>query len=703
MRPLCRVTLAVLFAIASALPVAAQQTPPPQAQPGAFDLLFDQGKRLFDAFQYDEAVPLFDRLISGITEAGAGTRPDLLVQAYEMRARARFALGDATGTEQDFAALLAIRPDFRLSADISPRVVAVFDGVRALTVGTVVLSSTPPGPVMIDDRTYEVLTEPVAIDVVAGAHVLAVKRQGFSPFEQSFTALAGTRIELTVSVERISASLSVVTRPADVEVVIDGTPRGRTPAGRTADGPSAPLVITDLPLGEHRIELRRECYVTLSLPLALTDDVATEPLELTRAVATARIQTTAGDAIVFVDGEQRGPVTQQSQLTLCEGARVIEVRGPSGRFVDRRAWKRGESATITAELKSAFPIVVTAAGSAAVTPAQLGQAVERATAAVPHALIYAPVASELEAALAAFSVPADWLNTRLGVEGGTSTPREVVRDLVSKISSRLGVQGIAAVATGTDPYEARVLLFAAGSGEPDSFTIHTADTGSQRRVAEQIGAALPPIIRPSLETSVVDVAGVSGAVVVRTGDASAAAGLGVGDVIVGAQGSPVASVADLRATVASVGPSAPLGLEVRNPAGETRAVSASIAMVVDTMPMRDPSTYYNLALLDLRQRAARAAPQAETAAVNLNLAVVLMRLGNWDEALAALGKVQLPEGAGVSAGTVAYLRGLCLEGAGRTTEAQAAFAAAANAGEARLSSEGPLIAPLARARLSAGR
>jgi predicted negative regulator of RcsB-dependent stress response len=126
-------------------------------------------------------------------------------------------------------------------------------------------------------------------------------------------------------------------------------------------------------------------------------------------------------------------------------------------------------------------------------------------------------------------------------------------------------------------------------------------------------------------------------------------------------------------------------------------------MVVDTMPMRDPSIFYNLALLDLRRRAARTAPPAETAAVNLNLAVVLMRLANWDEALTTLGRVQLPEGAGVSVGTVAYLRGLCLEGAGRTTEAQAAFAAAANAGEARLSSEGPLIAPLARARLQAGR
>lgn len=301
------------------------------------------------------------------------------------------------------------------------------------------------------------------------------------------------------------------------------------------------------------------------------------------------------------------------------------------------------------------------------------------------------------------NMPADWLNTRLGVPGGTNHPREVVRDFVSRLASRLGVQGIAAVASGADPYEVRVLLFAAGSGEPDTFTIHTADTGSQRRVAEQIGAPPPPIIRPSLQTSVVDVAGIAGAVVVRTGEASAAAGLVVGDVVVAAQGSPVSSVADLRAAVATVGPTAPVSLELRGAGGASRSLDASVTMVVDTIPMRDPSIFYNLALLDFRQRAARAAAPAEKAAVNLNLAVVLMRLGNWAEALAALGQVQLPEGAGVSAGTVAYLRGLCLDGAGRTTEAQAAFTTAANAPEARLSSEGPLVAPLARARLQPGR
>ena len=79
-----------------------------QDQASALDLLFDQGKRQFDAFQYDESIPLFDRLITTLTAGGQVQRPELLVQAYELRARARFALGNATGAEQDFSSRVLI-------------------------------------------------------------------------------------------------------------------------------------------------------------------------------------------------------------------------------------------------------------------------------------------------------------------------------------------------------------------------------------------------------------------------------------------------------------------------------------------------------------------------------------------------------------------------------------------------------------------
>jgi hypothetical protein len=173
----------------------------------------------------------------------------------------------------------------------------------------------------------------------------------------------------------------------------------------------------------------------------------------------------------------------------------------------------------------------------------------------------------------------------------------------------------------------------------------------------------------------------------------------MGDTIVSAGGTPIASVAELRARVAAVRPgTSDLPLEVRNAAGQSRKVAGQVAMVPDTLPLRDPSLSYNRALLELQELGGSGATGG-TAAARLNLAIVHMRLGNWEDAYAALESTKLPEGPGVSAGTVAYLMGLCLEALGRTADAQAAFKRAAAAPDARLSYEGPLVAPLAQQKL----
>jgi membrane-associated protease RseP (regulator of RpoE activity) len=114
-------------------------------------------------------------------------------------------------------------------------------------------------------------------------------------------------------------------------------------------------------------------------------------------------------------------------------------------------------------------------------------------------------------------------------------------------------------------------------------------------------------MRPSIETAVVDVAGTPGAVVVRAGGAGAKAGLAPGDTIVAAGGRPVASVADLRARIAAIA-TAPsdLALDVKNLSGVTRKVTVTVAMLADTIPMRDPSVLYNRALLDLSDAIASA-------------------------------------------------------------------------------------------------
>ena len=666
------------------------------SQQANVDLLFEQASRLFTALNYEEAVPALDRVITEIAAAG-GTRTDLLARAYSMRGQSKFGLGDTSGAEQDFAALLRVQPDFTFQAAVSPRLQKLFDSIKGKTVGQLALTISHPGEVLIDGRTYNIPAEAHIVDLPAGDHELAVKRSGFTPVTQKFSVRAGEPVMVELKLERVSANLEIRTLPGDVEVFIDGKSRGRTPRA-TGTEPSAPLLVPDVPLGARRLELRRDCYVSLQTTIEIRpEDMRPSPLSLDRAVANVRVESPEPGAVVLVDGAERGKGSLD--LEICEGPHAIEVRGAAGRFFDRRDWRAGAKATLTASLRRAFPIVI-------VRPAQgmpvdqTRAAVERAMAPAPRVLVYAPPDAELQNALKGVSMPPDFLAS-VAQAGAAQVSIEGTRELGRRLANALGVQGIAGVSPGNDAYTFVVSLLAAGSGLPDVITVNTADSTTATRSLESLGVAMPTIVRPSIDSTAVDLAGVKGATVVRVWGGSEKAGLAVGDVIVSASGTAVASVADLRSAVVAAKPGAALALEVTG--GNPRTVNVPVVAGVDTIPLRDPTVMYNLALIQLQEFARTAATPVERSAAQMNLAVVHLRLRNWDQALSALEGAALPGGAGVSSGTVLYLTGLAHEGAGRIADAQAAFKKAAAAVGARVSSDGPLVAPLAQQKLRAGR
>lgn len=692
--PVITLVITLASALAGGAPAGASATPAhgqaPAAQgqdQGTLDLLFDQGKRQFDAFQYDQAVPLFDRLIQAMTTGPEVQRPELLVQVYELRARARFALGDSTGAEQDFSALLALRPDFTLAAGVSPRVIAVLDNVRRLTIGQLIVEVAPAGDITIDGRRYTVTDAPLTVDLTGGDHVVNATRPNFTPFERTVTVTPGSTVAITITLERVSSTVTVITTPDDVEVFLNGASKGRT------SGAASSLVIDEVPLGTHRLRLARDCYVDIDMPLTVgAEDGQTVPVELTQAVARVTIQGAGTGATVVIDGQARGPLS--GDIAVCAGERILEVRSPRGRFVDRRVWTAGDAVTIPATLRAALPLI-SVAPPAGTSPEQVRQAVERALARSGSVLVFDPEASELGAALRQENVPAGWL-TPAPAGDAPAQGSAAVRDIGRRLSARLDAQGVAAVVAGPDPNTVTLLLLAAGSGVPDALTLHLTDPVSLDQVATQLGAPLPSLVRPSLDASLVDVTQVGGAAVVRAADGS---GLSVGDVVTSANDRPVTSVADLRTALDALpAPAATVSVDVRGADGATRQVDVPIVRTIDLLPLSDPGRPGNLALLSL-QDAAQTAAGLDGQAASIGLAVLHLRLGNWDDALAAAGRVQLPDGPGVSAGTAAYLRGLALEGLGRAAEARTAFTAAAAQPQARLWFEGPLVAPLARARL----
>jgi tetratricopeptide (TPR) repeat protein len=668
----------------------------PQAGQANVDLLLEQGKRFFDAFNFEEAVPVFDRIISELGASGQ-SRPDVLAQAYSMRAQSKFGLGDMNAAEQDFAALLKIQPDYTFPGAVPARLTKLFDSIKAKVVGQLALTISHPGEIQIDGRTHVIPAEAHILDLPVGDHELTVKRPGFTPVSQRFTVRPAEPVMVELKLERVSANLEIRTIPGDVEVLIDGKSRGRTPRS-TGNEPSAVLLVPDVPLGARRLELRRDCYVSLQTSIEIRpEDMRPAPLSLDRAVASVRVQSPEPAALVMVDGAERGKGSLD--LEICEGTHAIEVRGAGGRFIDRREWKAGAKATLTATLRRAFPIVVVRTPQG--MPAdQIRTAVERAMTPATGVLVYTPPDAELQAALKGTTMPPDFL-VSVGQTSAAQVSVEGTREVGRKLSSALGVQGIAGVSPGSDAYTFVVSLLAAGSGLPDVISINTADATTARRSLEVLGVSLPPIVRPSIDTTAVDLAGVKGATVVRVWGAGEKAGLAVGDLIVSAGGTAVASVADLRAAVLAAKPGSSLAVEVSG--ANARTVSVPVQNAVDTIPLRDPAVMYNLALLQLQEAARTAPTPVDRTAAQINLAIVHLRLRNWDQAITALDSAALPSGAGVSAGTVLYLTGLAYEGAGRTADAQAAFKKAAAVAGARLSTDGPLVAPLAQQKLRSAR
>ena len=448
----------------------------------------------------------------------------------------------------------------------------------------------------------------------------------------------------------------------------------------------------NLPPGHHRLRIVRDCFTTYDVPFNIPEppvDTDVGTIELQPAVATAVIEMAARDAVVYVDGERRGAATKPVG-GICAGPHVIEVRSPRGRFIDRREWRAGDNVTLRAELRKAFILIDTAGGTGTLDW-ELARQVEGAVSDARRVLVFAPLEGDLAAARGAASQsPADLVLT--------VAER---RALAETWAGRLDAQGVAWVASSDEGGGALGLyLLAAGSGTPDVVSLAFADLASRAAAIRVLSVAPPPIVRASIEASLVDVAGVTGAAIVRVvpGGTSEGVGLAVGEVIVAVDDVAVTSAAEVGRALERAGPGRALRLTVASAKG-ARTILVPTAEMLDAISCSDRSLLSNTLLLDMQDALASAGTPLAQAAARLSLAVAHIRLANWDLALRELDQVALPDGPGVSAGTVAYLTGLCLTEVSRLSDAQAAFRRAAADTGSRLFIGGPLVAPLAQQRL----
>jgi hypothetical protein len=435
----------------------------------------------------------------------------------------------------------------------------------------------------------------------------------------------------------------------------------------------------------------KECHVPVDLKADITSltDKVLAPVKLERAVASVWVDSQPPGASVMLDGEPKGKAAQQID-NICEGRHRLEMRSSWGRYLQDLTVSAGDKLNVEGTLKPAVAVLSVTGIPKGYRGEDPRVELARRLAATKNLTFFGPLEEDVRAALnAEKQLSAGWLafDRRGDPSGETATniTPDARRDIGSRLAQKFDAQGVAELAVDSvgDRSEILMTILASGSSVPDVLEVSADNSLS---VIARLDRT-PALARPSAGLTVADVLDVAGAVVV-TVQAAARAGLASGDVITKVDGQPVKDASEFTAVVSKHKKDDALTVEVQSKGGAPKPATLTITMAPCLVNMNDQSLLFNNLVVQLRTNLAKSGAAPDPIA-RLNLAVALMRLGNFAEARAELLKVNLDPGPGVARGTVQYLLALCYEALLQPAEAAKAWQAAAAEPESLLTEDGP--------------
>ena len=280
------------------------------------------------ALDLEAAVASVSRLLErpGLTD---GERADALA----LRAGAHVAAGELDAAEADYKAILPLRPDFAPDPALtSKKSMERLARLQAQMVATVHLDLDPADARLTVDERPVVLAG-TTLKVLAGERRLHAEHAGFDPLDVPVKTVAGAETLLQLRLVPNARGLLIRTDVPAVEVVLDGARVGETAPGTGG----ASLLVPDVPIGEHTVELRKLCFATETLPAMINVDLSDRSPKalalVTMRPAAARITPTGAryPGELHVDGA-KATSPPGEPFTVCPGSRAIEVVA-SGRVV----------------------------------------------------------------------------------------------------------------------------------------------------------------------------------------------------------------------------------------------------------------------------------------------------------------------------------------------------------------------------------
>ena len=212
---------------------------------------------------------------------------------------------------------------------------------NAPAAGQLRIVTDPPGATIFCDGTVQDITPLTLTGLTPGPHLIVAQKPGHEEVRQTVTLTAGQRAALELKLEPMTGLVLVDSAPTGADIEIDGGHRG-----------TAPLLLTDLAVGKHRIVATSQGYAPRDVDLTISDRTPRKVVvELASSSARLTVTSVPPGASVTVNGTLRGTTPAEvDRLPTGESELVVESEGY---FAQRQKFKlqAGDAQRIHVALK----------------------------------------------------------------------------------------------------------------------------------------------------------------------------------------------------------------------------------------------------------------------------------------------------------------------------------------------------------------
>ncbi|OVE77237.1 hypothetical protein BVX99_03180 [bacterium F16] len=169
-----------------------------------------------------------------------------------------------------------------VSVQANENVLATIPGLHALP-GSIKVVSEPGGGKVYRDGLLMGETPMVLKGLAAKEYTIKVELPGYNVGRKVVTVIPGMTKQVDFTLDSIYGVASVVTKPSECFVIVDGVKRGQTVAS-DAPGISKPFAITQLKQGVHTVMIEKAGYQSASKQVLINigKETRVPPIELTK-------------------------------------------------------------------------------------------------------------------------------------------------------------------------------------------------------------------------------------------------------------------------------------------------------------------------------------------------------------------------------------------------------------------------------------